>query len=115
MAAPVNITPTLTSFLFIARQSPRCRIPRRGFHFFACSSIIADLSARRSVAHRPRKRYLTTDRSPSHAAAEKSFAALRHPVFRAYFITSALAMMADSIEHVISYWMLWEKFHSQAL
>ena len=26
-----------------------------------------------------------------------------------------LAMMADSIEHVISYWMIYEKFHSPAL
>ncbi len=58
---------------------------------------------------------MTTDRSTSPAPAEPSFAALRHPAFRAYFITSALAMMADSIEHVISYWMMWEKFHSQAL
>ena len=24
-------------------------------------------------------------------------------------------MMADAIEHVISYWMMWEKFHSQSL
>jgi MFS family permease len=59
--------------------------------------------------------HLTTDRSPSHAPSEQSFAALRHPAFRAYFFTSALAMMADSIEHVISYWMMFEKFHSQAL
>jgi MFS family permease len=58
---------------------------------------------------------LTTDPSPSHVPSEKSFAALRHPIFRAYFITSALAMMADAIEHVISYWMMWEKFHSQSL
>jgi len=62
-----------------------------------------------------RKPELTTDRSPSHAPSEQSFAALRHPVFRAYFLTSALAMMADSIEHVISYWMMFQKFHSQAL
>jgi MFS family permease len=40
---------------------------------------------------------------------------LRHPGYRAYFITSALAMMADSIEHVISYWIVFEKFHSPAL
>ncbi len=59
--------------------------------------------------------HLTTDRSPSHGPSEKSFAALRHPAFRAYFLTSALAMMADNIEHVISYWMMWEKFHSQSL
>jgi MFS family permease len=49
------------------------------------------------------------------AAPKQSFAALRHPGFRAYFITSALAMMADSIEHVISYWMMFQKFHSPAL
>ena len=45
----------------------------------------------------------------------QSFAALRHPGYRAYFVGSALAMMADSIEHVISYWIIFEKFHSPAL
>lgn len=48
-------------------------------------------------------------------AAPRSFAALHHPGYRAYFLGSALAMMADSIEHVISYWMVFEKFHSPAL
>jgi len=48
-------------------------------------------------------------------SAQRSFAALRHSGFRAYFVTSALAMMADNIEHVISYWVLFEKFHSPAL
>ena len=47
--------------------------------------------------------------------ATQSFAALRHPQYRAYFFFSALAMMGDSIEHVISYWILFEKFHSPAL
>jgi len=45
----------------------------------------------------------------------KSFAALRHPQYRIYFITTAMAMMADNIEHVISYWVLYEKFHSPTL
>jgi MFS family permease len=45
----------------------------------------------------------------------KSFAALRHPQYRIYFITTALAMMADNIEHVISYWLLYQKFHSPTL
>jgi MFS family permease len=45
----------------------------------------------------------------------RSFSALRDPGFRAYFNYSALAMMADSIEHVISYWMVFQKFHSPAL
>ena len=42
----------------------------------------------------------------------KSFAALRHPHYRIYLITSVLGMMGDNIEHVISYWVLWEKFQS---
>src|SRR3954463_7960334 len=48
-------------------------------------------------------------------AEAKSFPALRHPGFRAYFLVSALAMMADSVEHVISYWLMFQKFHSPAL
>jgi len=44
-----------------------------------------------------------------------AFAALRHRGFRAYFLLSALAMMADSIEHVISYWVIFQRFHSPAL
>jgi MFS family permease len=36
-------------------------------------------------------------------------------VFRAYFFGAASLMMADSIEHVISYWIMFEKFHSPAL
>lgn len=58
---------------------------------------------------------MTDSTSPQHAPSTQSFAALRHQAFRAYFVTSALAMMADSIEHVISYWIMFEKFHSPAL
>ena len=47
--------------------------------------------------------------------AQPSFFALRQPVFRAYFFGAASAMMADSIEHVISYWIMFEKFQSPAL
>ena len=46
---------------------------------------------------------------------KKSFAALRQPVFRVCFFGAASAMMADSIEHVISYWIMFEKFQSPAL
>ena len=48
-------------------------------------------------------------------STRRSFAAMRHPGFRAQFITYVLAMMADNIEHVISYWMVFQKFHSPAL
>ena len=44
-----------------------------------------------------------------------AFAALHHRDFRMYFIASMLAMMADNIEHVISYWVLFQKFHSPIL
>ena len=49
------------------------------------------------------------------SAASSSFPALRQPVFRRYFTGVASLMMADSIEHVISYWMIYQKFHSPAL
>jgi MFS family permease len=45
----------------------------------------------------------------------RSFAALRVKGARAYLLGSALVMMADSIEHVISYWVIFEKFHSPTL
>lgn len=44
-----------------------------------------------------------------------SFAAMRHKEFRWFFFTYMLAMMADNIEHVISYWVMYQKFHSPAL
>jgi MFS family permease len=48
-------------------------------------------------------------------AAPRRFAALRHPGFRAFVITYLLAMTADNVEHVISYWMMFRKFESPAL
>jgi MFS family permease len=35
--------------------------------------------------------------------------------YRRYFVAALLAMMADNIEHVISYWMMFQAFHSPAL
>jgi MFS family permease len=48
-------------------------------------------------------------------APQRSFEALRHPRYRGYFLVMAAAMMADSIEHVISYWVIFQRFHSPAL
>ena len=45
----------------------------------------------------------------------ESFGALRHPLYRTYFITGALAMMGDNIEHVISYCLLDQRIHSPTL
>jgi MFS family permease len=57
-----------------------------------------------------------TERTAAHPApSHRSFAAMRYPGFRAQFTTYVVAMMADNIEHVISYWVLFQKFHSPAL
>ena len=48
-------------------------------------------------------------------AAPRKFAAMRYVQYRWYFGTFLVAMMADNIEHVISYWMLFQRFHSPAL
>jgi MFS family permease len=48
-------------------------------------------------------------------AAGRKFAALRNRDCRTYLVGGALAMMADNIEHVITYWVLWQKFHSPTL
>jgi len=53
--------------------------------------------------------------SPSRAGEIRSFAALRHPGFRGYMLGGFAAMLGDSIEHVISYWMIYQTFHSPLL
>jgi MFS family permease len=60
-----------------------------------------------------------SDEISAHAAqvtaAPAKFAALRNADCRPYLFGAALAMMADNVEHVITYWVLWQKFHSPAL
>ena len=48
-------------------------------------------------------------------AHPKSFAALSHPAFRAFVFLSAAAMLADNVEHVITYYAAFQKFHSPSL
>ena len=49
------------------------------------------------------------------AVRVKAFAALQNPGFRVYLLGSSAAMMADNVEHVISYWVAFQKFSSPAL
>jgi MFS family permease len=49
------------------------------------------------------------------AAPPRPRSALRHPGYRIFFIGTVLAFTADSVEHVISYWMIFQKFHSSIL
>jgi MFS family permease len=60
---------------------------------------------------------MTPSSAPTTAApaAPKAFGALGLRGYRAYLGTFMLTMMADNIEHVISYWVTFQKFHSPAL
>jgi MFS family permease len=43
------------------------------------------------------------------------FAALHVPAYRRFFAFCLMSMTADNIEHVISYWVMFQAFHSPAL
>ena len=43
------------------------------------------------------------------------FGALHHRDYRRYFLVALLGMTAESVEHVISYWVIFEEFHSPTL
>jgi len=66
---------------------------------------------------KPRARAIVTENvpPPAPAGSPRAFAALRVPGYGIYLFGSALAMTADSIEHVISYWIVFQKFQSPAL
>jgi MFS family permease len=45
----------------------------------------------------------------------RAFALFANVDYRIFLITATAAMMADNIEHVISYWVMFQKFRSPAL
>jgi len=51
----------------------------------------------------------------ANAADRTRFAALKNPDCRNYIGGASLSMMGDSIEHVITYWVIFQQFHSPAL
>ena len=48
-------------------------------------------------------------------AAATKFGALYHRDYRNYFLLALVGMTAESIEHVASYWVIFESFHSPTL
>jgi MFS family permease len=48
-------------------------------------------------------------------SAAPKFAALHNRAYRRYFTVTLISMTADNIEHVISYWVMFQVFHSPAL
>lgn len=55
------------------------------------------------------------DDSADSSAHPRRFGVLRSWKTAPYLVGSGLAMMGDNIEHVITYWVLWQKFESPAL
>jgi MFS family permease len=43
------------------------------------------------------------------------FGALHHRDYRRYFLVALIGMTAESVEHVVSYWVIFERFHSPTL
>src|SRR5437870_128966 len=54
---------------------------------------------------------MTSQAEQKASRKEPAFPALHHRDFRFFFIGTMLAMMGDNIEHVVSYWLLFQKFH----
>ncbi|MEA2903921.1 MAG: hypothetical protein QOI12_1308 [Alphaproteobacteria bacterium] len=81
-----------------------------------CPDLAAAIPALHAVARHTVHVLSTNAKSQSPSGQpHRAFAALRAPGYSAYLIGTALAMMADNIEHVISYWMVFQKFQSSAL
>src|SRR3979411_845208 len=53
--------------------------------------------------------------TPTKNVGRARFAAFKKPDCRDYIVGASLSMGGDSIEHVISYWVLFQQFHSPAL
>ncbi|HXT93335.1 MAG TPA: MFS transporter [Trebonia sp.] len=57
----------------------------------------------------------SADPARPEAGQPAKFAALRNPECRRYLVGGGLSMMGDNIEHVVTYWVVWQRFHSPAL
>jgi MFS family permease len=58
---------------------------------------------------------LNPDTSAPTVPKHRAFTSLFNREYRIYFLAATAAMMADNVEHVISYWIMFQKFHSPAL
>jgi MFS family permease len=48
-------------------------------------------------------------------SAPTRFGALHHRDYRRYFVVALIGLTAESVEHVISYWVIFDAFHSPTL
>src|SRR5207244_13390017 len=54
-------------------------------------------------------------RSLAAPAASTKFGALHHRDYRRYFFFALIGQIAENVEHVISYWVIFQAFHSPTL
>ena len=59
--------------------------------------------------------YPGVNRPPATPSIATKFGALRHRDYRRYFLVALIGMIAESVEHVVSYWVIFESFHSPVL
>ena len=62
-----------------------------------------------------RSRPVTARSAAAQSVATPRFAALHSRDYRWYYALGLVAMTADNIEHVISYWVMFQTFHSPTL
>ncbi len=79
------------------------------------SENVNNLSSGAGEAPGAKRERPASDEAASPGKEKVAFAALRHRDYRIYFATTMLSMMADNIEHVISYWVIFQAFHSPTL
>jgi MFS family permease len=54
-------------------------------------------------------------RLPAAPPVSTKFGALHHRDYRRYFLWALIGMTAESVEHVVSYWVIFQSFHSPTL
>jgi len=66
------------------------------------------------VSSAPPERPASVSHAPD-GGKRRAFAALRHAPYRIYLPTSMMAMTGDNMEHIITYWAMFQEFRSPML
>src|SRR5260370_30833782 len=80
-----------------------------------CSGFGYNSKGHSTPSRHPSQLNPDTSASRVHLPKQRAFTSFSNDDFRIYFFASTPAMMAANIVHVISYWVMFQKFHSPAL
>jgi len=101
--------------LALFKELPAALIPLQSRGYPAIRQVLAGAAGLCDSPRHSNDLNIDTPVSQPPATEHRAFAALANFDFRIYLICSIAAMMADNIEHVISYWVIFQKFNSPAL